>query len=92
MMENIIKGKNKFYIEKEDQMVAEITFVSTGAERLIIDHTFVSEQLRGEGIAEKLVERVVTLAREENKKIIPLCPFAKSQFDKKNQYYDVLAK
>ena len=90
-MENIIKGKNKFYIEKEDQMVAEITFVSTGEERLIIDHTFVSEQLRGEGIAEKLVERVVTLAREENKKIIPLCPFAKSQFDKKNQYHDVLA-
>jgi len=91
-MKQIIKEKNRFYIEEAGQMIAEITFVETGTERLIIDHTFVSEQLRGKGIAEALVEEVVRLAREEKKKIIPLCPFAKSQFDKKFDYHDVLAK
>ncbi|MDX8365805.1 GNAT family N-acetyltransferase [Cytobacillus sp. IB215665] len=90
-MKNILRGVNRFYIENADQLIAEITFVNSGTERLIIDHTFVSNELRGEGIGEALVDKVVNLAREENKKIIPLCPFAKSQFDKKPDYRDVLA-
>ncbi|MFS1515237.1 GNAT family N-acetyltransferase [Bacillus sp. SCS-151] len=90
-MKNILRGVNRFYIEDAGQIIAEITFVNSGAERLIIDHTFVSNQLRGEGVGEALVDKVVNLAREENKKIIPLCPFAKSQFGKKPDYRNVLA-
>ncbi|WP_442548610.1 GNAT family N-acetyltransferase [Chengkuizengella axinellae] len=92
MMVIILKGENKFYIENDGQNVAEITFVPSGNKRLIIDHTFVDPQLRGQRVGEALVEKVVEYAREGNKTIIPLCPFAKRQFDQKKEYVDVLEK
>ena len=38
----------------------------------------------------KLFNAMVDYSRESNKKTIPLCPFAKTQFDKNDQYKDVL--
>jgi predicted GNAT family acetyltransferase len=34
----------------------------------------------------------VEKARKEGKKIIPLCPFAKKEFEEKSEYADVLRK
>ena len=56
----------------------------------IIEHTDVDDSLRGQGVGNKLLERVVAFAREKNVKIIPLCPFAKSVFDKDSSIHDVL--
>jgi predicted GNAT family acetyltransferase len=47
---------------------------------------------RGQGLAEKLVAAGVEKARKEGKKIIPLCPFAKKEFEEKSEYADVLRK
>ncbi|WP_028778000.1 GNAT family N-acetyltransferase [Shimazuella kribbensis] len=89
----IKKGTNKFYISNnENQTLAEIHFVPTGEERIIVDHTYVSDELRGQGIGEKLVSHIVNYAREEHKKIIPLCPFAKKEIDKHIEYQDILNK
>lgn len=77
-MEVIKKDKNQFYIgENVENALAEITFVPTSESKIIIDHTFVSDSLRGQGIALQLVKKVVEYVRVENKKIIPLCPYAK---------------
>jgi uncharacterized protein len=35
--------------------------------------------------------KAVEFVREKNVKVIPLCPFAKSVFDKTPEYRDVLA-
>lgn len=80
------------YIIKDDNDVAmgEITYVVSGDNLLIIDHTLVHDEFRGMGIASKLVAHIVELAREQNKKIMPLCPFAKGEFDRKTEYHDVL--
>jgi predicted GNAT family acetyltransferase len=43
-------------------------------------------------LAEKLVAAGVEKARKDDKKIIPLCPFAKKEFDEKPEYADVLRK
>lgn len=56
---------------------------------MIIDHTFVDPAYRGQGLAEKLVAKGVEKARKEQKKIIPLCPFAKKEFERKPEYADV---
>ncbi|WP_392388795.1 GNAT family N-acetyltransferase [Flavobacterium piscinae] len=37
-----------------------------------------------------MVTVAVEMAREKNLKIIPLCPFAKSVFDKTEDFRDVL--
>ncbi|MFC4024768.1 GNAT family N-acetyltransferase [Oceanobacillus longus] len=92
-MATINQGANKFYIgENVQNPLAEITFVESGEERLVIDHTYVSNDLRGQGIAGQLLENVVVYAREKGKKIIPLCPYAKEKIEKKKEYHDVLSK
>ena len=69
-----------------------MTYTTAGATRIIIDHTEVSDELRGMGAGAKLVAAAVEWARAANRKVMPLCPFAKSVFDKTPAYQDVLAK
>jgi len=68
-----------------------MTYSAAGERRIIIDHTDVSDELRGTGAGGRLVEAAVLWARAEKKLIVPLCPFAKSVFDKTPAYKDVLA-
>ena len=88
----IKKGTNKFYVGGEESSPrAEITFKQGTDDHLVVDHTYVSDELRGQGMAGKLVDRVVTYARDEGVKIVPECPYVKSKMDKTPEYHDVLA-
>ncbi len=79
----IREGHNKFYINDEQgKQIAEIVFVPTGENLAIIEHTDVDESLKGQGIGKQLVAKVVEKMRREKRKIIPLCPFSKHEFDK----------
>jgi predicted GNAT family acetyltransferase len=90
---NIKKGTNKFYIgETENNPIAEVTYVNTADGVITVDHTFVSEELRGQNIAQQLIKTVIDFAREENLKIIPECSYAEKQFSKNPDYADVLYK
>ena len=90
-MPKIHRGKEGFYIgTSEENHLAEIHFVQTEDNQLIIDYTFVSDELRGDGIGEMLVAKAVQYAREMDQKIVPLCPFAKQQIESHPQYHDVL--
>lgn len=90
---DIKHGEHKFYIgEDEANPRAEITYVEAGENKIIIDHTYVSDELRGQKVGNQLLETVVTFARNKDKKVIPLCPFAKAQFDRNPAYEDVLDK
>lgn len=82
--------KGAFYIEENNERAAEMTFSMAGNTTMIIDHTEVGDVLRGKGAGLKLVNAAVAYARENEIKIIPLCPFAKSVFDKKEEIRDVL--
>ena len=82
------KAENRFYKNNEDgKRIAEVTYVPSGEDKVILDHTFVDPSLRGQGIAEELVNRVVKEMQTENKKIIPLCPYAKTLFERKPNIY-----
>ncbi|MFL0197226.1 GNAT family N-acetyltransferase [Clostridium sp. WILCCON 0269] len=90
MME-IRKGTNKFYIGYEEkEPLAEILLDDFNKDAITVTHTYVSEKLKGQGAAKKLVKRVVDFAREENKKVIPVCEFAKKEFAKNKEYENVL--
>jgi uncharacterized protein len=82
--------KGMFYIEQDGKLVAEMTYVWAGTDRIIIDHTAVNEVLKGKGAGKQMVTKAVEFAREKGIKIIPLCPFAKSVFDKVTEFKDVL--
>lgn len=82
--------KGAFYVEENGERLAEMTYVWAGTGMFIIDHTEVSDQLAGKGAGKQLVAKAVDFAREQKVKIKPLCPFAKSVFDKTPDYHDVL--
>lgn len=73
----------------ENKSIGESTY-SKSKDIWIIDHTFVEKEYGGQGIAGKLVAELVEQARVNNVKIMPLCPFAKREFDKTPEYADVL--
>ena len=82
--------KGVFFIDENGEVVAEMTYVWSGEDKIIIDHTEVSEKLGGKGIGKQLVHKAVEMEREKQIKILPLCPFAKRVFDKTDDYKDVL--
>lgn len=83
--------KGKFFIELNGKQEAEMTYTYAGNNKIIIDHTEVSDILKGQGIGYKLVEAAVDFMRDKDIKAIPLCPFAKAVFEKKAEYSDRLA-
>ncbi len=84
--------KGQFYVEQEGKTVATMTYVYAGPKLIIIDHTEVGPELKGMGAGKKLVEQAVLFARKKDLKILPLCPFAKSVFEKAPEFNDVLSK
>ena len=70
------------------QQAGEIAFMEA-EDTLIIVHTGVNPEYRGNGLAEQLVAKVVEKARREDKKIFPICPFAQKEFKAKPDYADV---
>ena len=71
-------AKGRFVVE-QDGHEAELTFSVTSDALVIADHTEVPEALRGTGIGEAMVQRLVDSALSEGFKIIPLCPFVNAQ-------------
>ncbi|MCC2251094.1 MAG: GNAT family N-acetyltransferase [Bacillota bacterium] len=90
-MAAVKKGDHKFYIGDDEQNPeAEITFDTSDEGHIIITHTKVSEELRGQGVAGKLVDEVVNFARREEKKIKPACSYAKNKMERTPEYRDIL--
>jgi predicted GNAT family acetyltransferase len=59
---------------------------------VIIDHTDVDAALRGTGAGATLVAAAVAWARAEQRRIMPLCPFDRSIFEKTPEYADVFMR
>ena len=80
-----------FQLLDNDTKAGEMTYVWAGENKIIIDHTEVNEAYTGQGIGKKVLAEIVDWARKEAIKIIPLCPFAKAQFEKNTEIRDVLS-
>ncbi|OUR90750.1 GNAT family N-acetyltransferase [Flavobacteriales bacterium 34_180_T64] len=83
--------KGKFYIEIEGTQEAEMTYTYAGLDKIIIDHTEVSEHFKGQGVGYKLIQASVDFMRANRIKVIPLCPFAAAVFKKNRDYIDRIA-
>ena len=82
-MNRITHLENKgFFIYDEDgkETLAELTYKKNG-DILIFDHTYVSDKLRNQGIAGKLLNVAVNYARENKFKIKPVCSYVVKKFE-----------
>jgi uncharacterized protein len=94
-----MKIKNKetgnegaFFIDRDGEVLAEMTYSLPQEKIMIIDHTEVDDQLRGKNIGNDLVSSAVEYARAKHMKIIPQCSFARSVFERNKDFADVLTE
>lgn len=79
-------GKGFFFIEKDGERIAEMV-ISVAKGNLTVYHTEVSEKLKGQGIAGRLLSTMVDYARNNNLKVIALCPYVLAQFKRNPEKY-----
>ncbi|MDB4975415.1 MAG: Acetyltransferase [Myxococcaceae bacterium] len=82
-------GRGEFFVEREHIRLAEMTYSRAGAKLVIINHTEVDEQLRGHGMARRLLDSLIGWARETDTRVLATCRYAKAQFEKDPAIRDV---
>lgn len=83
-------NKGRAFMGKPNSPSAAMTYSKAGDGLIIIDHTEVGDELRGKGAGKLLLAALVQMARDRSIKVLPLCPFAKSVFEKDASIQDVL--
>ncbi len=75
----------------KDKEAGKLKYFYKNDHTLVIDHTEVNTEFSGQGIGKQLLFKVIEFARSKNLKILPLCSFAKTMFDKNSDINDVLS-
>jgi len=60
-------------------------------DRMIFTHTFVPAELRGRGIAEKIVRAALADARAQKLKVTPACSYVARFIDRHPEYRELIA-
>ena len=78
---------NSYFAKNEDgKVVAEVTFPQKSENVIDLNHTFVDDSLRGQGVAGKLVSMVCEYALENGLKIKPTCSYAAKWLDSHEEF------
>ncbi len=70
---------------------AELTWRPAGPGIIVADHTFAPNSMRGTGVAQALVQRLISDARKDNLRIVPACSYVRAQFDRHPEWADLRA-
>jgi len=68
----------------------ELTYTRVSPTRIVAGHTGVDDSLRGTGVGQALVERLVADARREGATIVPRCSFVRARFRGHPEWSDVI--
>ncbi|WP_185984329.1 GNAT family N-acetyltransferase [Aureimonas mangrovi] len=85
------RGRAGLFTAGEGEDKAELSYSPAGLQdALVFDHTYVPEHMRGQGVAEKLVDFAVDYARSKNMKVVPACSYVRTLFQRHpDKYADV---
>ncbi len=84
VLENV-KGEVQLF--SDDQKAGKMD-ISVIGEKLTVYHTEVNPEYEGKGFARLLLGQLVSYARENNLKIVPLCPYVHGQFKRHPEEYN----
>lgn len=80
---------NGMHAIHNDKKIGEITYIRVGIDKLIIDYTNVEPEYRHQHIGLTLVRNVADMARNQKRRVITLCPFARAMFNKYSEFDDI---
>ncbi len=90
--------ENTKVVFKEDNIYGEVQLfsnekkagkmdISVASGKLRVYHTEVNDEYEGRGFAKLLLNQLVSYARENSLRIIPLCPYVLAQFKRNPEVY-----
>lgn len=80
-----------FFYERDGDRLAAMTYSRMTPALIIIDHTEVSEVLKGQGMGRQLLDALVAWVRGSGTQVMATCPYALGQFRKHESIRDVFA-
>ncbi len=90
---DFIYEENRIYAVNENgTVIAEVDFPAAGENIADINHTFVDDSLRGQGVAGQLLSEAVKTIRAQGKKVKATCSYAVKWFEKHEEEQDLLVK
>lgn len=88
---NFIVEENEIYLlDENNNKIAFIKFPKVKDSIVNITSTYVSDVLRGQGIAGKLIALLYDELKRTNRKAIPTCSYAVNWFNKNVDKQDIL--
>ena len=81
------KGEGFFIYGENKEILARLEYKRNG-NVLDFEHTIVSDKLKGQGIAQKLLDEAVNYARKNNFKVQAVCSYVVKKFETGN-YDDI---
>ena len=68
-------NKGMFYVEEEGQVEAEMTYHMVAPNKMVIEHTEVEDDLRGQNVGYQLVQAGVESrpAQHQDHSLVPVC-------------------
>jgi|SRR5450432_2235106 predicted GNAT family acetyltransferase len=85
-------GHSAFYIMDGPDQLAKME-IGIAGNKMTVYHTYVAPESEGKGMAKILLEAMVDYAHKNELKVIPLCPYVHTQFERHpQQYVDVWYK
>jgi predicted GNAT family acetyltransferase len=69
---------------------AEMTYTRPTAAVMKVNHTLVDKAHRGQGLAQQLYHAMIQFARDHQRKVIPVCPFVVTMFERNPGDMDLL--
>lgn len=85
------EARRRFAAEVE-RGEAVVDYELIDGDTLDLRRTFVSEELRGEGLAGQVVQHVLDWARNHDKKIVATCPYVRRFLERHPEYGDLAVR
>jgi uncharacterized protein len=80
------QGNGEFKAREGDEMIGLMRARISGKTMTVL-HTEVDHAHEGKGMAHQLMEKMLAYARENELRVIPLCPFVLAEFRKNPALY-----
>ena len=89
-MEFIYEAERIYVKDVSGRMAAQVTFHQRSDRAMSIDHTYVSPELRGRGMADRLLAAAAERFRRRGLKAAPVCSYAAAWFRDHPEEADLL--
>lgn len=83
-------GKWEAKDPQDQSLIAYMSFIQAGPNKIIIDHTIVPKEFSMKGTGKALLRQAIAYMRDNDLKTMPTCSFVLAQLKKYHEWHDVL--